>query len=618
MSILKVLEQNMSASKDAYSHLLNSKNDSVNRGSEFMLYALVNLYKDKELDEIEVGIIDSAYRAEKNDCSIDAYFITASNDFVESLDELDSCNDDTKFTIQLFQFKRGSGIDQGDLLKYQNGIKKAFIEGKFSKSKNEYFHNRFQNLNIIRDEIYKKFSADNIQIVCNIVFGGLKSNVTNDENLNYIPDQIRSALNQNGYPKAAVKIIDCQDLISAKSKGSDILEIVEYEKTFKYITENSSSIELNGYISVIKGAAIAKLVKKHQSLIFEANIRDYFKRNDLNSKIIKTSSDADEAKLFWSYNNGLTVTCSKVEEMPNNKYKLHNLQIVNGCQTSNAIYHAFKNKERFIELTKKGSELTSKEEEELLRINPLQLSDDVTLLVKIIETKDDEFIHKITERTNSQTPIKSYSLKANDDIQKLIQNYLESNEINYERRVNYLRNKGFKNIYSIQKVFQLYTSQILFKPSQIKAHPKRMFEQTYDVVFPSPDHINVDYSLYLIPIKVDLAIEKKISQINKSNLFSNYTDYQKMLFIYGKYHLGCFVLSSICKKNYNQKFIIENSVKIIHELDNRFDKHFKDALDNFEATMIKIAGDKLESIPTTIRKIELDNLTAKFLNTRKL
>ncbi|MBK6785203.1 MAG: AIPR family protein [Saprospiraceae bacterium] len=69
--------------------------------------------------------------------------------------------------------------------------------------------------------------------------------------------------------------------------------------------------------------------------------------------MLETCADAKESRFFWSYNHGLTMTCSKVEEMPNNRYKLYNLQIVNGCQTSNAIYLAVKNKERVAELQKR-------------------------------------------------------------------------------------------------------------------------------------------------------------------------------------------------------------------------------------------------------------------------
>ncbi len=207
------------------------------------------------------------------------------------------------------------------------------------------------------------------------------------------------------------------------------------------------------------------------------------------------------------------MTCSKVKEMPNNKYKLHNLQIVNGCQTSNAIYLAVKNRERIQFLDKKnaeGKELTKKERDEYGNIEKLQFRDDTTLLVKIIETKNEDFIYRITETTNSLTPIKAFSLKANDDIQKLIEKYFENNNVSYERRINSLRNKGKKNIVSIQKLFQLYTAQILFKPSQVKTRPKSMFISTYDDVFPPLSVKAMNYALYLVPVKIDITLNKAI------------------------------------------------------------------------------------------------------------
>ena len=59
------------------------------------------------------------------------------------------------------------------------------------------------------------------------------------------------------------------------------------------------------------------------------------------------------------------------------------------------------------------------------------------MLVKIIETKNEDFIYRITETTNSQTPIKAFSLKANDDIQKLIEKYFENNNVFYEMKRPY-------------------------------------------------------------------------------------------------------------------------------------------------------------------------------------
>lgn len=618
MSIFKVLETNINNSLEEYSEYLTDFKDDNLKGCEFMLYALSSIYKDKNIDEIENGIVDATYRKETYDYGIDAIYITASGDFIEQPEELDDYNDDSKFKIHIFQFKRGTGISQADLLKLNSGIEKVMINESLNDSDNLYFYNRMLVLNEIKNKLFTNFSSDNISVICHIVFGGLENNIISDKLLNAELLKIESFLNSKGYTNAKTSITDAKSLINTNSKLDEIIDILEFEKTFKYITDTDSNNKLNGYISIIRGNDIAELVRKHQSAIFEANIRDYYKRSDLNSQILKTASDSNEAKFFWSYNNGLTMTCRKVEEMPNNKYKLHNLQIVNGCQTSNAIYLALKNKERIKELELKktsGKDLTKKEVEELDTKGSLQFNEDTSLLVKIIETKDEDFIYKITETTNSQTPIKAFSLKANDDIQKLIEKYLDNNQIAYERRINSLRNKGKKNIYSIQKLFQLFTSQILFKPSQVKTKPKSMFISTYDNVFPSVEVKSMNYALYLIPIKVDLALNKALKEYSKSN--TSIDNYRKTLISYGKFHLGCFILSSILKNEYNEKGIVKNETKIIDELETNIASHLENALENFEKVMKSFAGNKKESIPIEIRKADLDSRIVRFIKQRK-
>lgn len=367
-----------------------------------------------------------------------------------------------------------------------------------------------------------------------------------------------------------------------------------------------------------KAKEIAELVRKHQTSIFEANIRDYYKRSDLNSKIATTSSSLDEAKYFWSFNNGLTMTCNKVQELPNDKYRLYNLQIVNGCQTSNAIYSALKNRERITELNKKlenGEELNKKEIEEINSKQNIQFNDDTSLLAKIVETNSDDLIYRNTETTNSQTPIKAFSLKANDNIQMLIEQYLENKGIWYERRLNFHKNKGKKNIINIQKLFQLFTSHILIKPSQVKTRPKAMFIGSYEDVFPHPSVQNMNYALYLIPIKIDIALSKKIREIQRNDSITD--GYQRTILSYGKFHLGCFILSSIVKNNYNLKGLVTNENLIIYELENNIDVHFNDALLNLEKTLKNFVGNRKESVIQAVRKTELDSRISKFVRTRK-
>jgi len=621
MSIFKVLEGNINKSSENFSDYLSGKTGDLLKGSEFMLFALANIFKEKDIVEIEIGVVDSSYRGENHDFGIDAIFITGSNDFIEQPEEVEDYNEDTKFIIHILQFKRGTGVAQADLLKLNRGIKKILIDEDITPEDNLYFHNRMIALNEIKTKIFETFSSDNISVHVHVVFGGIEKNILSEKILTDELANIENSLKSNGFINTKNIITDCESLITSPSKSGQIVDIIEYQKTFKYITEIDTKNKLNGYISIINGSDIAELVKKHQTAIFEANIRDYYKRNDLNSKIIETSASVEEAKFFWSFNNGLTMTCSKVEEMPNNRYKLHNLQIVNGCQTSNAIYLALKNKERVAELNSKrdevvlsGKQMTKKDQDELNEKTKLQFNKATTLLVKIIETNDEDFIYRITETTNSQTPIKAFSLRANDDIQKLIEKYLEVNNVSYERRINSLRNKGKKNIYSIQRLFQLFTSQILFKPSQVKTRPKSMFLATYDDVFPSSNVKIMNYALYLIPIKIDIALNDGISKYLKTSVPKD--NYQKTLISYGKLHLGCFLLSSILKNEYNEKGIVKKESYVIKELNANFDLHFMDALTNFTKVLKTLAG-TAEAIPGAVRKTDLDAKIVRFIKLRK-
>src|SRR5690606_27318925 len=119
--------------------------------------------------EIERGIIDSSYRAEKYDFGIDALFITSSSDFIESPDELIDYNDESKFKIQLFQFKRSNGLGQDDLLKLRSGIEKILVSGSIAEEDNLYLYNRLISLNEIKVQLYNNFNSSNIEIQIHIV-----------------------------------------------------------------------------------------------------------------------------------------------------------------------------------------------------------------------------------------------------------------------------------------------------------------------------------------------------------------------------------------------------------------------------------------------------------------
>ncbi len=616
MSIYKIIDKKVEEQKSSHMSVLGGFTDDVKSGSAFMIYSLTTIFNDRDFASIENGIVDSAYRKELHDYGIDSLYLSANRSFITSIDQLDEFNEDTKFTFHLFQFKKGRGIDQGELLKFKEGVKTIFVNEEVDENKNAYLFDYLVDLNEIKNELYGKFSSEQIHVKCYICFGGLGKNIENNDLLMNQINAISTVLDDGGYSNSIIEIYDAQRLIDLDKKGEEIVGMVSYEKTFKYITQTDSNNKLNGHISIIKGNQIAALVKQFQTSLFEANIRDYYRRSELNSKILKTSGDPNESKLFWSFNNGLTITCRKVEELPGDKFRLHGIQIVNGCQTSNSLYQAAYNIERkaaFDDKIKKGELLTKREQTEYDNIKTKLLQDDVAVLTKIIETSDSDLIYRITETTNSQTPIKTFSLKANDTIQHLIEEYLKHHEIYYERRLNFWKNQGKRNTVSIQHLYQLFEAQIRFMPSQVKTRPKAMFTNNYDDIFPDPDVIQQDFNLYMIPIKVDHAIAKRSRIVQRQKLEND--QYKRMLISHGKFHLGCFVLYSILGGKYSKATIVKNTETIIQELkDDRFENHYSNALANLKKIVQNFAGNKKEAVPSALKKADLDNRIVRFIN----
>ncbi len=580
MSIFNLIETKIENSIEKNSDLLDGKPDDLKQGSGFMLYSLGVLFKNIDPEEIEAGIVDSAFRGETHDYGIDAIYLTGNNEIINSPEELEEYDEYSKFEFHILQFKKGKSVDQATLLKFKEGLREVFILNNCSEEKNQFMYDRINLYNEIKNSLYEKFSSSQISIHLYLVFGGVKEIIERDSLLTKQIAEAQRLLSENAYQNNIYEIVDAQKLVDLDKKGEEIIDIIKYHKTLKYITEIENDKKLTGYISIINAEEIANLVKSWQTALFEANIRDYYRRNDLNSKIFKTCTSEKDSKYFWSFNNGLTITCRKVEELPNDKYRLHGIQIVNGCQTSNALYKALHNRERYQLLSKKAKdELAKNEFKELEDITNKFLNPKTSILVKIIETNDPELIYRITETTNSQTPIKTFSLKANDNIQQNIEQYLLEKEIYYERRVNYYKNQGKKNTISIQKLFQLYCSQILFKPSQVKTNPKSMFQTFYDEVFPSPNVKQMNYLLYLVPIKLDIKLNKHIRTLQRSR--SEIDPYKAKLMSYGKLHLGCFILNSILTNGYNEKEIIDNEAMINEVLDDdlRFTNYFDIALE---------------------------------------
>ena len=196
------------------------------------------------------------------------------------------------------------------------------------------------------------------------------------------------------------------------TKINNQIQVVDkdyFDRTDGSIRGLICTVEANEVISLIANPEDPTSVNKE---IFNDNVRVYLsKKNKINRKIIETAL-SEESPLFWYLNNGITITCDSFT-YPKGKrapvVELSNIQIVNGGQTSNALFEAS-------------------------QISPERL-EDVLILVRIIETKSQSVSLSIAESTNSQTPIKSRDLRSNDDVQKKLEEAFEGMGLFYERKL---------------------------------------------------------------------------------------------------------------------------------------------------------------------------------------
>jgi hypothetical protein len=208
--------------------------------------------------------------------------------------------------------------------------------------------------------------------------------------------------------------------------------------------------------------------------LFEANVRDYEGETLVNKSIEQTLAKVDPDVDFWWLNNGVTIVATQVQ-LANKLLQLESPQIVNGLQTSTEIY--------------KRSRQDS------------QLSDQRSVLVKIIQANDPSVRERIIRATNSQTSFGPSALRATDKVQRQIEDYLARHDYYYERRRRYYYNQGkpMDRIVSIDGMGQALVSVLVQTPHVARATPSKVFEpDIYDLAF----HAEYPIQMYAATIQL--------------------------------------------------------------------------------------------------------------------
>jgi len=235
---------------------------------------------------------------------------------------------------------------------------------------------------------------------------------------------------------------------------------------------------------------------KHE--VFEENIRAFLGNNTpVNTKISQTLQDKEKKDLFSVLNNGITIITPELTLTPNSKeIDLINYQIINGCQTSNTLFD-----------------------------NYSLLDEKINVVVKCVETSDENNITDIISATNSQTNISDEAFFSLKEKTKFVQKYFEienaknsiENHIYFERRENEFKIRDYQQsrIFDIKLLCRSYNAMFLNQPYNSARYVSKIFEIQSDNLFKDNDQESLYFASALCLYKLNNLINSKKYNANK-------------------------------------------------------------------------------------------------------
>jgi len=220
------------------------------------------------------------------------------------------------------------------------------------------------------------------------------------------------------------------------------------------IGANPNGMPLKVMVGFVNVNQLIRLVDRYSNNeLFEKNVRLFLGTGkDVNKGIIQTVT-SNESVWFGYMNNGVSMTAEDVRvDLPASKGKvrvrLTGMQIINGCQTVNALYHA-----------KYSPDLKDR----------FQGNSNVMVRIYQIDPANKPFHDALIIATNSQNAIRPEDLVSNDATQCAIQQVYQEYGIGYERKEGETPpGHGYQVIFSKEQAAMAYLGVIEGKCSKLR------------------------------------------------------------------------------------------------------------------------------------------------------
>ncbi|MCX6865961.1 MAG: AIPR family protein [Verrucomicrobia bacterium] len=421
------------------------KRTDYKRLYEYLSVQLLTFLQDDELFELLVFTDHNV--TGKQEESLDAYLILDQGNEIE---------------LKLFQFKYSEtykgGVSTKELYAFVDRMNRVFLR---SDLQDEKTLEAFAEVRMAVDEARKtNRRAKRVRIQCYYIVNGQNVSHTDASKVDEIRQYFAADRQAYGFTFETYGAIDFYNLVT---QG----RVPIVEETLEINTERSPEPYLlheigpnpNGMpIKVLVGFAnvnqFTRLVDRYSNNeLFELNVRYFLGTGkEVNRRIIGTVT-SDHSSWFGFMNNGVSITADEVvvdgsRSGGRMRIRLSNMQIINGCQTVNALYHA-----------KYSTDLKDK----------FQGNSNVMVRIYEIDPANREFLDALIIATNSQNAIRPQDLVANDPTQIALQRLFAEYGVGYERKTGEdLPGVGYSHVFSKEDAAMSYLGVIEGQPSKLR------------------------------------------------------------------------------------------------------------------------------------------------------
>lgn len=434
-------------------------------------------------DEINKGVVDG-----KNDGGIDSVYFFVNRSLIAIDTDMDAFKSPVTVDLFIIQSKIEGGFSETAMAKLRASVPELIrLDADIATLATLYNSDVLEIFQKYRDglsDLAAQFPAVNVHVIYATL-----ATANNDKVEAMIPSLGQVITDR--FPKSTcrIELWGAAKLYEEAQKQSVLVRQLPFVK--------SAISHGKGYVLLAKLKDYYEFITEGGQImdpLFEFNVRDYQSSAAVNKEIATTLKAIEDEADFWWLNNGVTILAEEAQSQ-DNKLTIKNPLVVNGLQTSHEIHRFF---------SAGGTD-----------------PKDRSVQVRVLEINDEARRDRVIKATNSQTGIKSASLRATEPFQRKIEDYLAQLGVFYDRRKDFWRNKGkpADKIIGIERLAQSVIAIGLERPHDARGRPTTIMKDDaeYQAIFSE----NTDLKVYEVCAALYFAVDTYF-QKERANIESKY------------------------------------------------------------------------------------------------